>query len=59
VTAPFDRAAARRRLGPAAVAAIEAVVASAPPLRAEARMQLAAVFASAPKTAPASPPLAA
>ncbi|MFF3622373.1 hypothetical protein [Streptomyces sp. NPDC002467] len=56
--APFDRAAARRRLGPDAVAAIEAVVAAAPPLTAEARMQLQAVFASAPK-ASSAPPMAA
>lgn len=55
----FDRAAARRRLGPAAVAAIEAAVAAAPPLRGEARMQIAAVFASAPKPASTSTQLAA
>lgn len=55
----FDRAAARRRLGPEAMAAIQAVVAAAPPLKAEARMQIAAVFASAPRPASASPSLAA
>ncbi|MFD9369611.1 hypothetical protein ACFWA6_18230 [Streptomyces sp. NPDC060020] len=48
MTAPFDRAAAERCLGPAAVQAIRDLAAAAPPMRAETRMQLRAVFASAP-----------
>ncbi|WP_406324404.1 hypothetical protein [Streptomyces niveus] len=51
-TAPqFDPEAARLRLGPAAVAAIARHVADAPPLSAEQRMQLRAVFLSARSTA--------
>lgn len=50
----FNREAARRRLGPAAVTAVETAVAAAPPLSAETRMQLAAVFGSAPKAAATS-----
>ncbi|AZM91477.1 hypothetical protein [Streptomyces sp. W1SF4] len=49
---PFSRADAERRLGPAAVAAVRALVDAAPPLRGETRMQLQAVFASAPKPVP-------
>ncbi|MCX4540455.1 hypothetical protein [Streptomyces sp. NBC_01565] len=55
----FDRAAAERRLGPAAVAAVRALVDAAPPLSGETRMQIQAVFASAPKQAAAAQPLAA
>ncbi|MZE53775.1 hypothetical protein GTY86_35780 [Streptomyces sp. SID5770] len=55
---PFSLAAARERLGADAVAAIERAVAAAPPLRAEQREQIRAVFATArPRqvTAPAVP----
>ncbi|MFH8717290.1 hypothetical protein [Streptomyces zaomyceticus] len=45
--APFSRAAAEKRLGPAAVEAIHKVVDAAPPLRPEQREQLRAIFASA------------
>ncbi|MEV8353139.1 hypothetical protein ACFVTT_23525 [Streptomyces niveus] len=47
----FDPEAAKRRLGPAAVAAIARHVAEAPPLSAEQRMQLRALFLSARSTA--------
>lgn len=47
MSAPFDMAAARKRLGPQAVAAIERAVAEAPPLRPETREQIRAVFATA------------
>ncbi|MFE9845838.1 hypothetical protein [Streptomyces goshikiensis] len=48
MTAPaFSRAAAEQRLGPAAVQSIRELAAAAPPLRAEVRMQLRDVFASA------------
>ncbi|MFE4679177.1 hypothetical protein [Streptomyces sp. NPDC056723] len=43
----FSRAAAERRLGPAAVEAIRRQTAAAPPLRPEQREQLRAVFVSA------------
>lgn len=46
---PFSRADAERRLGPAVVAKGRRVVDEAPPLSAELREQLRAVFASAPK----------
>lgn len=49
-TQPFDRAAAERRLGPAAVVAIRRNAAAAPPLRPEQREQVRAVFASARTT---------
>ncbi|MFG2900925.1 hypothetical protein ACGFZH_28050 [Streptomyces zaomyceticus] len=53
----FSMAAARERLGAAAVAALMEVVDAAPPLRAEQREQIRAVFASArPRsTAPVAP----
>lgn len=55
-TAPqFDPEAARRRLGPAAVAAIARHVAEAPPLSAEVRMHLRALFLSARGTAAPAP----
>ncbi|MCX5229728.1 hypothetical protein [Streptomyces sp. NBC_00233] len=55
MTAPFDPAAARQRLGPEVVAAIERAVDAAPPLRAEQREQIRAVFATArPRTRTAS-----
>lgn len=44
---PFDRAAAARSLGPAAVAKARALVDAAPPLSIERWEQLRAVFASA------------
>ena len=56
---PFSRAAAERRLGPAAVAAIARLVEAAPPLRAEQRMQLQAVFNSARPAPAQAPPRAA
>lgn len=46
---PFSREAAAHRLGPAAVAAVKALVDAAPQLSGETRMQLQAVFASVPK----------
>ncbi|MCY0921875.1 MULTISPECIES: hypothetical protein [unclassified Streptomyces] len=57
MTAPFSRAAARNRLGPTAVEAIRDLVAAAPPLTAEQRQQIQAVFESARPTAPVSPAL--
>lgn len=45
--APFSRAAAQERLGPAAMEAIKKSVADAPPLRPEQREQLRAIFATA------------
>lgn len=54
MNAPFSMAAARKRLGANAVAALEQAVAAAPPLRAETREQIRAVFATAhPRQAPA------
>lgn len=51
MTAPlFDPAAAERRLGPVAVAAIRQCVADSPPLRVEQREALRAIFASVPRT---------
>lgn len=56
MSAPFSIAAARARLGSAAVDAIRASVDAAPPLRAEQREQLRAVFATArPRTTPVVP----
>lgn len=56
MTAPFSMAAARERLGAAAVAALMEAVDAAPPLRAEQREQIRAVFATArPRTAPVAP----
>ncbi|MET9465846.1 hypothetical protein ABZY44_13765 [Streptomyces sp. NPDC006544] len=52
MTAPFNRAAAEQRLGPAAVQAIRDLVAAAPPLRVELRMQIQDVFRSAEAPAP-------
>ncbi|MEU9861282.1 hypothetical protein AB0D99_10420 [Streptomyces sp. NPDC047971] len=47
----FSMAAAEQRFGPAAMEAIEKSVAAAPPLTAERREQIRAVFASArPRT---------
>lgn len=56
---PFNRATAEHRLGPAAVAAIARIVEAAPPLRAEQRMQLQAVFNSARSAPVQAPPRAA
>ncbi|MGW1463890.1 hypothetical protein ACWCPT_05980 [Streptomyces sp. NPDC002308] len=50
--APFSRAAAERRLGPAAVAAVRRIAAEAPALRQEQREQLRALFASARTAVP-------
>ncbi|MGW6395443.1 hypothetical protein ACWFR1_34245 [Streptomyces sp. NPDC055103] len=47
MSAAFSMAAARKRLGSNAVAAIERAVDAAPPLRAEQREQIRAVFATA------------
>ncbi|MFB6626452.1 hypothetical protein ACFCWD_28790 [Streptomyces sp. NPDC056374] len=47
MTTRFSMAAARQRLGANAVAAIERAVDAAPPLRAEQREQIRAVFATA------------
>jgi hypothetical protein len=48
MSAPFSRAVAAHRLGPAAVAAVRALVDAAPPLPVSTRRQVQAVFASAP-----------
>lgn len=60
MTAEFSRAAAERRLGPAALDAIRKQVDTAPPLRTELREQLRAVFASATtaRAITAAPPAA-
>lgn len=54
MTAPFNRAAAEKRLGPVAVLAVRAVVAEAPPLSSEIRMRIKDIFdSSRAVTAPA------
>lgn len=59
MTAPFDRAAAERRLGSAAVQAIREQVAAAPPMSAETRMHVQAAFASVNTTPAETLPAAA
>ncbi|MFJ3097410.1 hypothetical protein [Streptomyces hydrogenans] len=56
MNAPFDMAAARKRLGPQAVAALQRAVAEAPPLRPETREQIRAVFATARPVQAFTPP---
>jgi hypothetical protein len=51
-TPPFDRAAAQRRIGPAGIEAVRRLVEEAPPLRAEQREQIRAVFTSTRTTSP-------
>lgn len=52
---PFDRAAAVRRLGPAAVATARRIVDAAPPLSIEQREQIRAAFATARHRKTANP----
>jgi hypothetical protein len=47
IARPFDYAAAVERLGPVAVEAAHRIAAAAPPLSAEQRAQIRAVFVSA------------